>query len=136
MDEGKKSLFNAGVAQTERIDALQRAINSSRFNPLAKDLLIGKYNYEIMVSACDGLLAEVWAKLDKKEKIEGQRIKNVITNFLRIRPVLNITTKETKVHKKNYEDFLELFQIYENTVKIYLDSHNLNAPNIEDDEGL
>ena len=31
-EERKKSIFNAGVAQAERIDSLQRALNSARFN--------------------------------------------------------------------------------------------------------
>ena len=79
-DGGKKSRFNAGVALTERIDALQRAINSARFNPIAMNMDTGTYNFMVMINANDGLLDEAWAKLSDKEKASGNRIKKLALN--------------------------------------------------------
>lgn len=134
-DSGKLSRFNAGIAQTIRIDDLQQKLNLARFNPLAQDLEIGRFNYEIMVSACDGLLQESWAKLSPKEKEEGDRLRKLVSLFIDVFPIYTQTKDgKTKVNYQNYRKFMELINLYEKKNKIFLDDHNLNAPNYEDDD--
>jgi len=136
-DEGRKSRFNAGVALTERIDALQRAINSARFNPLAMNTDTGTYNYMVMINANDGLLDEAWAKLSPHEKIQGSKIKNLIKDFVELNPPITIFKGELTVNKKNLKGIMALLDMYCKMNKEFLDNHNLNAPDDEwDNEGL
>jgi hypothetical protein len=133
---GGKSLFNAGIALTERIDALQRAMNASRFNPLARNFDVGKFNYEVMITSLDGLLMEAWAKMSDPERKDAARIKNLVYNFLEVNPIITNQNGQTKINMQNYKKFMQLIDVYEKKVKIYLDGHNLNAPNMDEDEGL
>jgi hypothetical protein len=134
MDEDRKSKFNAGVALAERIDALQQAINGARFNPLAPNMETGRFNFEIMVSANDSLLNECWAKLNPTEKNKGDRVRKVVMMFLRMNPPITRVNSELRVNKKNYENLMEILDIYEKMNKDFLDAHDLNAPNKEDDD--
>lgn len=136
MEEGKLSKFNAGVALTERIDGLQVAMNMSRFNPTGVSPATGTFNYEVMLNAQDGLLAEVWAKLTAKEKQQAERIKNLTHDTLARFPLFKQTREGLLLNNTNYKKFMDLINLYERKNKELLDSHNLNAPNIEDDEGL
>jgi hypothetical protein len=135
-DEGKKSKFNSGVALAERLDQLQRALNSSRYNFLCQNPEVGKWNYEIFVTSLDGCLSEAWAKMTEKEKVDADRIQSLVHSFTEYNPIILNSNNEIRIHKENYRKFLELVKIYEKKVKIYLDKHNLNAPDSEDDEGL
>ena len=136
-EEGKKSIFNAGVAQTERIDDLQRAMNMARFNPLMVNPMMGIYNYEIMISAQDGLLEECWAKLTATERAKAERIKKVIHKVVNSNPiVIENSNGETKINRRNYEKFLELIDLYAKNNKILLDAHNLNSPDADEDDEL
>ena len=135
-EDSKRSLFNAGVALAERIDQLQRAINMARFNPLAIDNNLGIYNYQVMVYSNDGLLQESWAKLTEKEKLEGKRIKNLVHNFIETFPLIKEVEGKPVIINHNYKKFCILITLYENKNKIFLDEHNLNAPNMDDDDGL
>jgi len=133
-DDSKKSVFNAGVAQAERIDSLQRALNSARFNPIAQNPEVGKFNYEIMASACDGLFYEAWGKLTDTEKEEGQRIKTIIHSFIEHRAIISRVNGEMVINKRNLSEFMVLIDLYEKKNKEYLDEHNLNSPSHEDDD--
>jgi hypothetical protein len=133
-DTGGTSVFNAGILMTERIDSLQRAINAARFNPLAQNVEVGRFNYEIMVCANDGLLNECWSKLNAKEKVQGDRIRKIVITFLELNPIIVNANGETKVNRLNYKKFMELIDIYEKTNKIFLDAHRLNSPNVDDDD--
>jgi hypothetical protein len=136
-EDQKKSKFNAGVALTERIDGLQCAINAARFNPLKVNFDTMTYNYEIMISANDGLLKEVWAKLSPKEQEFAERIRKAINNYMKSFPIISVTGEgKTSINQKNYARALELIDFYERMNKNFLDVHSLNAPDFEDDEGL
>ena len=134
-EEISKSFFNAGMAQAERIDSLQRTMNAARFNPLALNQQVNKWNYEIMQSAQDSLLKECWGKLTPEEKIRGQKYKRLIEGFLEYFPVITKKKDEIKIHKDNYKKFMEIIDLYENTIKVFLEVHDLNSPNKDlDDE--
>lgn len=135
-EEGKLSKFNAGVAQTERLDSLQRAINMARFNPLSMNMDTGTYNYQVMINANDCLLNECWAKLKKDEKTYGDRIKLLVHQTVELYPPVTYGKDGAKVNVNNYKKFMEVINIYEKTTKTFLDTHNLNSPNVDDDEGL
>lgn len=138
MDEDSKhSRFNAGVAQAERIDQLQRAINMARFNPLAIDMVTQTYNYQIMLEANNGLLSEAWAKLTQAEKIEADKIFNLANNFEKTFPIINSNGNgTTTMNRLNFEKFKMILNHYERKNKVFLDEHSLNSPNQDDDEGL
>jgi len=135
--EDKKSKFNAGVLLTSRLHELQATINMCRYNPMAPNLQTGRFNYEVMISALDSLLNECWAKLSPTEQKEGYRMQNLINKFVKFRPPITTANKELKVNNKNHEDLMKLLDLYEKMIKTFLDTHDLNAPNREeDDEGL
>jgi len=134
--EGKKSVFNAGIAQTERIHSLQQALNAARFNLTAYNYEVNKFNYEVMVSSNDGLLMEVWSKLTCDEQVKGNRIRKIVTDFMKTFPIVYSNNGEYKINNKNLEKFKELIMVYEQINKVFLDVHNLNSPNYEADEGL
>ena len=133
--ESKKSVFNAGIAATERIDALQRSLNAARFNLKMFNMETGTFNYEIMISSLNGLFHEAWAKLDPEEKVEGETIYSLIRSCMRIFPPIKQSKMDnTKyIDENNWEKLERLLIIYERTIKEYLDKHNLNAPNQEEE---
>lgn len=134
-EEEKQSKFNAGVALTERLDALQRANNAARFNPIMKNFETGTYNYEVMIASCDGLLNEAWDKLTKKEKELGLRLSKMIHKQIKYFPPIEMDDKgNVNINVNHYEKALQLIDFYEKKTKEWLGSHNLNSPNLEDDE--
>lgn len=133
-DDGKKSIFNAGIAQTERIDSLQRAINAARFNPLQINPETMTYNYEVLINANEGLLNEAWAKLTQEEQTKVLYIRKIIREFVKQYPPIYRNDKgEVDMNKENYDKLLQLLFIYEQANKELLDAHNLNAPNAEEE---
>ena len=136
-EDNKQSRFNAGIALTERIDSLQRAINAARFNPLQTNQDTMTLNYEVMVSANEGLLAEAWAKLNKEEQALADKIRLTIRQVLEVYPPISQDKNgEAQLNPQNYQKFLELINFFEKKNKEFLDTHNLNAPNqdYDDDE--
>ena len=135
--EGKQSVFNAGVAMAERIDFLQRAINSSRFNPLALNPETQTFNYQVMIDANDALLNEAWSKLTETERKEARRMRKLVKDFILMKPIVSKSNKgELRVNNENYAKFMELIDLYEKLNKELLDSHSLNSPDSDDDDGL
>ena len=136
-EEGTKAIWNAGKFLTERLDSMQRAINASRFNPLAPNPETGKFGFEVMISANDSLLNECWAKLSSTEQEEGYRMRKIVHLFVKLRPPISRINNELKVHNKNYEELLELLDAYEKMIKGFLERTELNSPNrSDDDDGL
>lgn len=134
-EEDKKSRFNAGVALTERIDALQWAINSARFNPMNTNFETGTLNYEVMISANEGLFYEAWAKLNVYERKLGKKIKELIYEYLKIYPPVSIDDKGNKIiNITNSEKIIKLLNFFEEMNKDFLDKHDLNAPSKDEDE--
>jgi hypothetical protein len=140
-EEGKKSIFNAGIAQTERIHALQMAINAARYNQLGRNMETMTFNYETIIQSLNGLLSECWAKLTDDEKIEAERVRKLVGMYAERFSPITFTNDSTgngteKINSKNYKTFIELLFVYERIIKQFLDVHNLNAPSRSDDEGL
>ena len=137
--DSSKSQFNAGVAHVERIDALQRAINFCKMNPLARNIETGTFNFEVMVASADCLVAEGWEKFSPDERLTVERWDNYIKSFLRVKPLLRVSrTGELVINHKNYQQFLKDFAVYERILKEYYGIHELNSPskNREDDDEL
>jgi hypothetical protein len=136
-ENGRKSLFNAGVAMTERIDELQRTFNMARFNPLLFNIQFSRFNYEIMISSQDGLLDECWAKLSTKEREKGDKIKKLINEFVQRNKIIKQNSNgEMIINGENFQKFMILIDIYSKNNKILLDSHNLNSPDSDEDDEL
>lgn len=135
-EESKKSLFNAGVAQAERIDSLQRAINVSRFNFIDINPDTGTRNYEVIINALDGLLNECWGKATSDEKNKLVSIYNLIKQRLKTNPPIESVLDEDtglyhRIDNNNLEILTKLIDIYEKYIREVLDNHNLNSPNKE-----
>lgn len=126
------------MAQAERIDALQRAMNAARFNPLAFNPEVSRFNYEIMQASQDGLLAECWAKLPEINQKEGQRMKVIVEKFLELNPIVTKRNDEHIINRENYKKFLKIIDAYEKLNKVFLDITDLNSPSRdeEDDDEL
>lgn len=127
--ESNKSFFNAGMAMAERIDSLQRALNAARFNPLAINEELSKPNFEIMKSACDGLVNECWGKMTVDERKEATSLKKVSDDFLIYKKILIQKGNDVKINNDNYRSFMILLDMYEKKCKVYLEAHDLNSPN-------
>jgi hypothetical protein len=134
-EEDKQSKFNAGIALTERLDSLQRAINAARFNPILKNFETGTYNYEIMICSCDGLLNEAWDKLSPAEKTFAQRLTKVVHEMKELFPPIEVDDRgNTRINNTHYKKMLVVIDFYEKKMKEWLGRHNLNAPNKDEDE--
>ncbi|HEY5631621.1 MAG TPA: hypothetical protein VIR31_05800 [Nitrososphaeraceae archaeon] len=137
-DENKQSLFNAGVAQAQRIDSLQRAINSARFNPQQINSETLTLNYQVLISSLDGLLKEAWSKLTDPERKELLKLNNLLKSMQETYPPIERIEVEgdetTSLNYSNYTRLLKIIDIYERKVKDALDAHGLNSPNKDDDD--
>jgi hypothetical protein len=135
-EEIKKSKFNAGVAHAERIDALQRAINKAKYNPLQHNPETGTFNYHIMMVSADNLVSEGWDKFSDEEKEQTKIINNQLKKLEKFYPPITLGRNEqTKVNFKNYDEFLKLFEILERRLKELYGKHHLNAPTYDEDDG-
>lgn len=134
-DEGSKSRFNAGVALTERIDSLQRAINSAKFNMMTKNFETGTFNYENLVTALDNMISEGWGKFSDNEKKECIKFMNILNNLLEYLPPIS-TDKDggVKINLDNYKNFKIFYGKCERRIKEFYDKHNLNAPSTDEDD--
>lgn len=140
-ENSKQSLFNAGVAQAERIDSLQRAINAARYNPMDINIETKTFNYQIILSSLNGLLMESWSKLTTTEKKEIRRTRELIDKYIKNYPPISMANSvrdgnEYQWNLDNYDRLLTLLKIYETQIKDVLDAHSLNSPDKEDDDGL
>lgn len=133
-EDSKKGFFNAGMAQAERIDILQRVLNDARFNITQVNMSYGKLNYEIMIKACEGLLKECWGKLTPEEKVTGTRYNNICWLFLKNNAIIIQGRDDTKINNKNLNKLEELINKFENLMREYLEEHGLNNPNKEEDD--
>lgn len=130
---GRQGRFNAGIAAAERLDSLQRVINSARFNPLLVQPETQTYKFQVMKDAIDGLVGEGRAKFSEAEQLECNKLKDLVELFLKYNYPITPTKDGPKVNPLYYEKLMKLLCIYENKVKGFLDIHNLNNPNAEDD---
>lgn len=136
-DEGSQSRFNAGIALTERIDALQRAINAAKFNPFMRNFETGTFNYEILITCLDNMIAEGWDKFSSTEKEHCLRMLEVLNNLKQILPPISFNKDgEYKINMANYNNFINFFGKCERKIKEYYGNHDLNSPKKDDDDGL
>lgn len=138
-EETSKSKFNAGVALAERIDSLQRAMNAARFNPRDFNPETKTFNFQIFISAADGLAMEGWSKFDRKEREMVSRVRAVIKKFQENKPSYYYDAgmdgeTEFMWNEKNFDILMRLLEIYEKTIKDSLEHHDLNSPNKDDDD--
>jgi hypothetical protein len=135
-EDVKLSKFNAGIAQTERIDALQRAINAAKFNPLMKNFETGTFNFEVMISAADCLSREGWDKFSVPEREDIHKYEMLVKNWVKtFFPISFTKSGDVKsINQNHYQSFLELYDIWEKKIKILLGKHNLNAPSKDEDD--
>lgn len=136
-DDAKKSRFNAGIAQVERIDSLQRAINGAKFNPLMRNIETGTYGYEIIMDALDCMIDEGWEKFSPKERESALRMNTILRKMRKFFPPVDLDKDNLpSINKDNYENFMLFAGMFGRKLKEYYGNHDLNAPNSEDDEGL
>ncbi len=139
---GSNSRFNAAIAQMERIDSLQRAMNAARFNKFLVNEETMTYNYQVTISSIKGLYQEISKKLSDKEKKEfNRKLKKVEYLLSKYPPVVSINkgrlnqlqTVIDSVASKIFEEELDNLEEY---IRNLADSHGYNSPDDDDDEGL
>jgi len=136
-EDVKQSKFNAGIAQTERIDSLQRAINAAKFNPLMQNFETGTFNFQVMISAADCLGREGWDKFNDAERTELNRYETLCKSWVQtFFPIISVKSGGYKVNNNHLQKFLELYDIWEKKLKIYLGRHSLNAPTRDEDDDI
>ncbi len=125
-EEEEKGIFNSATATAETIASLTRTMNSARFNPLIMNQELMKMNYEVWASSCDSIFMECYASLSVEERLEGEKLKMLVSNYLKYKPIMvSSHNGETRVHNENYSKFLELINLYEKKMRIFLDKHRL-----------
>lgn len=137
-DYNKQSVFNAGVAQAERIDVLQRALNGARFNPQQFNPETETFNYQIMIDSLNGLMMECWSKAKESEQKEMNRLRNLLHDYIIVSPPIRIATStKGEVYYWDtvvYQSILKLLSYYEQLIRDVLDAHGMNSPNRDDDD--
>lgn len=139
---GSNSRFNAAVAQMERIDSLQRAMNAARFNRFLVNEETMTYNYQVTISSIKGLYQEISKKLtDKEIKEFKSKLKKVEYLLEKYPPIIAINKGRDNqvqvavdsVASKLFESELDEL---EELIRNLADSHGYNSPDDDDDEGL
>lgn len=135
----KQSVFNAGVAQAERIDSLQRAVNMARFNPQEINQDTRTFNYQVMISSLDSLAMEAWSKATAAEQKLLTSMNSVIHSMSNAFPILieNMNHRgqmELEWDVNNFNKLMKTLMIYEKIIKDVLDAHSLNSPTKDDDD--
>ena len=139
-NDSKKSVFNAGVAQAERIDALQRAINGARYNLQIVNPETNTFNFEVVLASLNGLMMEGWSKAKPDEQIQMQRFNKLIHDAVKLHPPIKIIKQNgqdipVKMHG-DFDNFCRLLDLYEKNIKEVFEEHDLNSPTQSYDEGL
>ena len=142
-DDGISSAFNEGALQIRRINDLQDNINRLKLNPLMFNPTTQTYNYEAILTCTSSLLSEVWSKMSAKEKTEGEKIRILVEDFIKYRPVFTEYHEESfgnvkikrMLNTSNWEDIKRLLNIFELRVREYLEEHDLTAPKQEEEGG-
>lgn len=134
-DEGRKSIFNAGVAQTERVDEIQREINRAWFNPLQKHMETGMWNFQIIIAGYDRIFdGETWAKLPDNLKEKGIAIQSVVHDFIKLNPIITEQKNGTlKINRENYENLIDRLRVWQRIIKVILDKVEFDSPNKDED---
>lgn len=137
-EEDSKSQFNEAFLKMYRINKLQDAINNSNISPLAWNVNLNVYNYQILFSSLNGLLMEAWSKLNPKEKEDAGNMKSAIESAMKKYPIYEtrknvaIGKTETKLNKRNWETISKWLFKYEVMVREMLGRTGYDSPNKEE----
>jgi hypothetical protein len=142
-DIGYESKFNEAALKMKRLHESQDLINSLSVNPLMFNQMVGKYNYEIICSENLTLLQEVWGKLGKTEKVDGERWRTLLITTLEVKPIHTIEydegfgglKKRMKFNDDNWKFLREIMFKFSLIIREYLDKHGMSTPNITDEGG-
>jgi hypothetical protein len=81
------SKFNEAFLKMSRINKLQDTINLCSINPLLYNHELNVFNYQIMISCCNGLLKECYGKMKDEEKKDAIEMKDAIEKMMKKYPV-------------------------------------------------
>jgi ribosomal protein S17E len=101
-DISSTSKFNEAFLKMHRIHRLQDTMNICGMNPLAFNNELQVFNYQAKVSACDGIMMEVWGKLDDEEKNKASQLKRAVERFMEKYPIY--ISKKNQVNNKKMVD--------------------------------
>jgi len=135
-EDTKRSVFNAGIAQAERVHYQQEQINLCNSNPFLINPFTLTYNFQTIISSLNCLLMETWGKLDKDERETGDKLRKAIEIVLIKYPVIRLIPTgngEELVQDINYYNYYTYLNpiliVYEKAVKDFLEAHDMNSPN-------
>lgn len=139
MVEYQKAAFNEGFKQLDRLNQLIGEINNVRKNPLAYNLELNTYNYNVLFMNLCSLYSEAYGKLSDEEIKVLNTFKTEIKRALKIFPPhINVYLASkganvTKIKQSNWEFVSKMLDIFENEIKIALNNHGMSNPDIESD---
>ena len=140
-EEGSnKSKFNAGVALAERIDAMQKAINMSRFNLTAFNPDTGTRNYQVILCSIDSLKSECSSKATPTEKDMMNKLSLIAHTIMSDSDLSPIQIHyiddqpEEIIIQPNLDRIKRILDYYEDNVKLVLEAHDLNSPNKQEED--
>jgi len=138
--DDKVSEFNEAALKMMRLDRIQDMLNEIRNFPLAYNVEIGRYNYEVMETLIESLYHEVRPKMNKSEKKKGDEFLNEIESCLFSLPPHEKKrqgdTNENKLNRRNWKIVKRGLRDFENFVRDKLDTHGFGSPEKDDLSGL
>lgn len=132
---GNTSDWNEANLKMKRLHDAQERINYYKRNP--KAMADGKFYYEWWLKDVDVLLGEGKAKYSPDETKKADKIKYIVTEYLRLFPphsnytigTMSGSKKCFKFDDNKYVKLIGLIETYEDLVKDYNDKHGLSTKN-------
>ncbi len=136
-EDGKMSGFNAAALKMKRLDRILDSLNQINTNLFAWHEEVGTFNYEYKFRLCNQLYQEVESKLKKKEREEGENMRNAIEKFLEEHQVYKkLRGKKNQVLIEHTARIIRKWlDKFESLVRQYIDEHGMDT-RYEDEDGL
>lgn len=137
-NEGSTSKFNEAFLKMHRINRLQDMINIASINPLAFNLELNVYNYEVIIRSCSALLKECWGKLSDDERKDAVQLKTALEESLKKFKIHQEVTwhnhedKKIKFHRQNWEVLEKYIFNYDTKIRELLSSVGYDSPNADE----
>ena len=141
-DEGSTGAsFNQALFSQKRIDKLFERINDCYSCPLAKNMIFGRYNYEIIISDLVSIYLTCCSKFIKKERDElTEKRKEMEEQAINSPPKTSVVNWKGKVTKANsfeaWKNLNNLIIKFREKLEELMEKYDLGNPNKDTEEGF
>lgn len=137
-DRESISKFNPAAFKMGRLNYITEDINNAIMNPEEWNILWRDWNYNVYFKAITRIFKEARPKFTEDEIKKCEEMKKAIEECMKKYPIQKRISinKWSKVNKERLIVFLKYLERYEDVVRKFQETHGLDTPNLEDDEGL